>query len=511
MVYIFNKTGELIEKLDNDGDCVTWLRENKHAKGRECEILMRINRSILHKIYYYDLIFSNVININLKDFDSIKDRISKLNIGDIIGGDEYEIIKLGRYKDGASKFIMKCLKCGAEKSTDYKGVVYSTKCNKCSLNEFEISDDKEYWIGFTQNKECFLFSGDDNIIKYIKSHTWRKTTQGYFQNRKGEKIHRVVMGVTDRDIIVNHLGGDKADCRKDKLSISNSLDNSKEKRISSRNNSGIIGLMKRGKGGKYVGNIKINDLSIYSTYKTRSEALLDLLIMQKHYGFRHNQDMFHLIDNISIDRYNEVISNCERQLNRKTKHTIKSDNSIELSECGNFYWCYDDDLEKEDNRFKISIEHKEYLDKGKWHVAEDKNHTKKYIHGSIIINDKRKTVKLHRYLMGLLDVKYKNWFIDHVDGDGLNNTIENLIITDAKGNGHKIKGCGYYERSDSKGIYRASGVLNGKKYDKTFYTEQEAIDYVSEKRKEFFETRLQFKTKLELDEYLNETYGKNII
>lgn len=496
MIYIYNKYGELVNKCSSIEEAVTYVMDKGISKGRFVEVEKRIEKAISYKLIYLNLIFSNTTNIS--EYKSINDYVSFIKVGDVLGENEYEVVNIELYGGGAKRYWTKCKKCGNIKSTDYKGVVYITKCNNCSLNNFRLSEDKTYWIGTTQNGFDFYFTKDNEVDNYIKSKTWRKNAQGYFQNSNGEKLHRVVMGATDPNVYINHIGGNKYDCRKNMLSISNCLDNSKEKKVSKRNNSGMVGLMKR--RNKYVGCIKINDLSIYSTYKTKEEAIIDLLIMQKHYGFRHNEKMYYILNSIPKDRYNEVISNCERQLESNRNHKIKSKNKIEISTCGTFCWVYDVDEKKKNNKFKVSIQNIDIIKEGIWNIAC--NEGKYYVNGSIIINGKRKTVKLHRLLMGLLDVKYKRWFIDHINGDSLDNRDENLIITDASGNGHKSNSKGYYERTDSPKVYRARGLLNGEKYDKTFYNELEAIDFVNKKREEFFKTRIQFKNKEDLDTYI---------
>lgn len=500
MLYIYRKDGSLLGTYDSIEEA--YYNSGVDIRGAISEFIYRVEKAIKHKIYYYNLIFSNEKDINYNEYMTISEFVNKIKIGDYIGS-QFIVSNIDKYKSGTKRFELQCLKCKNKKYSDYKGVIYCTKCKKCSLNKFRLSNDHQYWIGETQNGVEFYFNGDEDIIKYVKSFTWRENIQGYFQNSRGEKLHRVIMNVEDENIFVNHIGGNKYDCRKEMLSISNTLDNSKEKKLSKRNNTGIVGLMKRGKNNKYVGSITINDLSIYSKYKERNEAIIDLLIMQKHYGFRHNQDLYYLIDDIDENRYREVIDNCERQLNKKLEHKICSQNKIEISEDGKYYWVYDDDITKEINRFKVSTEDIDMIKFGKWHISYDKNNDfKTYVHGCIVINGKRKTVKLHRYLMYILDVKYKNWFVDHINGDGLDNRRQNLIITDAKGNGHKCNSKGYHERKERPGVYRASGTLGGIKYDRTFYNEMEAIEFVEEQRRLFFESRIKFKNKEELDKYL---------
>ena len=363
---------------------------------------------------------------------------------------------------------------------------------------FELSKDGSYWIGHTWENETFLFDGNEETIDYIKSFTWRKDSYGYIINNKDEKLHRIVMGVKDTNIFVNHLGRDTTDNRISKLSISNSEDNAREKKIGNNNHSGIVGLLKRGKNNKYVGNIKINNLSIYSKYKTKDEALIDLLIMQKHYGFRHNENLYYLLDNVSNERIEEVINNCERQLHKKCEHKICSKNKFELSDDGTYYNVYDE----KGQVFYISLESKELVEKGVWHVAKDISNDSISVHGTIINNEgKRITVKLHRYLLGLIGNKYKNWYVVKNNQNELDNRLENLIITDIKGSGLSKK-CnnGYLKRCDG---YRVLITVLGKSYRKQFKTEQEAKDYIKRIREQGLKERLQFKTKEELDKYLD--------
>lgn len=373
-----------------------------------------------------------------------------------------------------------------------------------SKNTFRLSDDGTYWIGITQKGDEFWFDGNDETIEYIKTYTWRTISYGYIQNRKGDKLHRVVMGINDKNIFVNHLGGNKWDNRKEKLSISDDVDNSKEKKVGNGNKfSGIVGLLKRGKS--WVGNIKISDVSVYTKYKDRDEALIDLLIIQKHYGFRHNEDLYYKLDNVSELRVKEVINNIERQLTKKRDDKICSTNRFELSEDGTYYNVYD----VKNKSFKISLESKELIEKGIWHVAEDISNNTVSIHGFIIVNGIRTTVKLHRYLFGLLDKKYKHWFVVRLNHDELDDRLENLLITNSVGNGLSKKvEKGYSYRF---GSYRVNITLLGEKFRQTVKTEQEAIELVKQKREDAIKQRLQFHSKSELDTYLKQQKLKNVV
>lgn len=409
-----------------------------------------------------------------------------------------EILDIGRYPSGGQNYKIKCLDCGYIRNVSKNGLDGKAKCIKCSRNTFRISEDKSYWIGLTQNNEEFWFDGDEDLLTEIKSYTWRKTAHGYFQNRDGTKLHRLIMGVSDSNIIINHLGGEKYDNRKSKLSLSSHIDNSIEKKISSQNKSGVTGLMKRGKNDKWVGCVQINGIDTYTSYKVKEEALIDLLIVQKHYGFRHNVDLYPTIENIDQERVDEVLGRVEKQLSRKISHSISSSNLCHISEDGTHYICSD----KNNKTFKIDLADKEIVEQGIWYLAKDKITGRDSVLGGVIVNGLRKSVRLHRFLFGMIDKKYKNIQIGHINGDATDNRKENLEITNSKGVNKKKSGKGFYIRES--GNFRAYITADGKKKSKTFNTQSEAEEWHQTEKQKDLSNRLVFASKNEVDIFLNE-------
>ena len=364
-----------------------------------------------------------------------------------------------------------------------------------------MSNDKTYWIGTTSKGYEFWFDGDKDTIEYIKSCSWRKLKDGYFINSKGERLHRIVMNVlNDNDIFINHLKGNRWDNRKSKLSISDPIDNSREKKLSIKNKSGIVGLLKRGNHDKWVGNIMVNGIDVYTKYKIREEALIDLLIVQKEYGYRHNEDMYYMLKDIDNDRINEVLDNIKRQINNKHNHSIKTKNKFELSEDSTYYNVYD----KKNNCFKISLEDKTLIENGLWYVSKDSPYNQLSVKGNIVKNGIRKSVRLNRFIFGIQDSKYKVWNVSHDNGDTLDFRRENICITDSSGiclNKPREK---YIVANDGRlKKYRSSIIINKKTYRKSFYTPKEAIEWYDKIKEKALKNRLQFKSKEELDRYLN--------
>jgi hypothetical protein len=379
---------------------------------------------------------------------------------------------------------------------------------ECLFNYFEIrgnklrpykkSDDDTYWIGITVNNEEFYFNGEhsEEIMKY-NWHISNGYIVGKIKNSKYIRLNRMVLNVTNENIIVNHCGGNKMDNRVEKLSISDHKDNAKELLPSTLNNTGITGLSFN-KNNTYKISCAINGFSYTSTYKTKEDALIDLLIIQRHYKYRHNENLYYMIDDIDNKYINKLLHKVEDKINisiNKEVNPIICKNRFELSEDGSFYYMYD----KKNNRCKISIEDLELVKQGNWRYTL--NNGKEYFSGDIVYQGKRRSIFLHRLLFDLTDTKYRHWYIDHLDSDGLNNTRENLVITDAEGNGlnkkrEKIEVC-------SNNKFQSSIKSNGKYYYKRCDTYDETVKWRDETIKMLLDKRLQFKSKDELDNYLS--------
>jgi len=104
----------------------------------------------------------------------------------------------------------------------------------------------------------------------------------------------------------------------------------------------------------------------------------------------------------------------------------------------------------------------------------------KYCQKCIKINNKQSTLKLHRLIMGLEHGDKR--IINHIDGNGLNNTKANLEICNNLYNSQSINkktrfGNIYILKNKIK-KYRAQVYINKKLYQKYFYTYAEAEAYL---------------------------------
>lgn len=365
------------------------------------------------------------------------------------------------------------------------------KIKKNNPTQFKISSDESYWIGITSKGDEFFFNGDNDVISYVKSCNWRKRKDGYFQNYKGERINRVVAKVIDSSYVVDHINNNPSDNRVQNLRVITRAKNTRNK--STNKTHGIVGLYK--KGNKYYGILMVEGINICTKFKNKNEALIDLLIAQKHFGYLHNQNLYYLIENIDKKTQCKVIECVEEKL-KKYKARKPKKNKYILSEDGKYYVVLCNEIDNK-NSFKISVEDKELVEEYCWSMHKLKNN-KYYIHQS-----KGGCFYIHRYLYGLRDEKYMNYYVDHINGDSLDNRRENLIITDKKGNNTNIiSKKGYHKTKNGK--YRAAisiGEYNSR-LSKVCDTEEEARKWYLDKKQEQMKKRKTWKNKEELDLYL---------
>lgn len=107
-----------------------------------------------------------------------------------------------------------------------------------------------------------------------------------------------------------------------------------------------------------------------------------------------------------------------------------------------------------------------------------------------IIRFQRKNIRMHRVIFAMHHGYYPP-MIDHIDGNGLNNKIENLRECDPRSNTHNTKirsdnTSGYknivWRRTDNK--WRVEIMKKGKRYHKDFEKDElgEAVKYAKELR-----------------------------
>lgn len=135
-------------------------------------------------------------------------------------------------------------------------------CKK--YNPYDLSG--EYGVGWTFNTNAEFYFDIEDYDK-IKDYCWYEDAYGYIATDIDgvmSKMHRVVMGVTDRNIQVDHKHHNKKDNRKSKLRLCKNQQNAMN-RIP-KADSGYNGVIYNASAGKWNAQITYN----YQTYQLGS-------------------------------------------------------------------------------------------------------------------------------------------------------------------------------------------------------------------------------------------------
>ena len=141
-------------------------------------------------------------------------------------------------------------------------------------NLFDLSN--EYGIGYTSNThQPFLFDKDDYDL--IKDFCWMENDQGYIlsytNNRKSpERMHRFLLK-PNKDEIIDHINGNRADNRRNNLRISNKQLNGINRGCNKTNLIGYKGVSYDKRNKRYASRIYIEGKNIFlGYYDTPEEA-----------------------------------------------------------------------------------------------------------------------------------------------------------------------------------------------------------------------------------------------
>lgn len=137
-------------------------------------------------------------------------------------------------------------------------------------NTYDLSG--EYGIGYTNKGEEFYFDLED--YDKIKDICWLINKDGYvvgadrrFSLKKNMRMHRVVMGVSDPKIFIDHIETkNKNDNRKQNLRIATPQQNNFNRSVSKNNTSGVTGVTWSKSNSKWHAHIKINNKTINLGY-----------------------------------------------------------------------------------------------------------------------------------------------------------------------------------------------------------------------------------------------------
>lgn len=166
-------------------------------------------------------------------------------------------------------------------------------------NHIEILEDHaEIFLIDKNNEICAkaLIDLDDvykvKNIKWHRSDLQRSTYYCISNNSEWRRIHRLIMGVTDKDIVVDHINHNGLDNRKSNLRICTSSQNTCNCLTSKNNKSGHKGVYWSKERKKWCAQISINNktkgLGRYDTIEEAIEAREKAA--KEYYGEFANED-----------------------------------------------------------------------------------------------------------------------------------------------------------------------------------------------------------------------------
>jgi len=328
---------------------------------------------------------------------------------------------------------------------------------------------------------------DKKDYKLLLQYAWHKTNKGYIMGYVDSKVifmHRFIMNAP-KNSAVDHINRIKHDNRKENLRITTSSKNSQNKDIQKNKKSSLFkGVFYSKIKKKFIVTTTINNKKIYlGRYKIELEAaeIYDMYIVHNNYehiplNFPDKKDEYlkrkyipfvskkknNKYYGVSKQRYGYIANivhknkliylgySKDQVICAKSYDKYIVDNNI-LNKKLNFPNDYPnykpvliiktlyENIKENDNLLRLLITSKpnEYvlIDKEdydrikyfKWCICKS---------GDVSAKIKNKTTRLHRFLTNTTD---PNIFIDHIDSNPLNNSKQNLRISNARKNSHNKK------------------------------------------------------------------------
>jgi hypothetical protein len=144
------------------------------------------------------------------------------------------------------------------------------KVNSPKYGIKEVLIDDEDWNKVKQYTwHIHYHKNIDNF--YVDSFYVDNETPAKLKKNKTISLHRLVMGVTDPKIFVDHINHETCDCRKENLRICTHAENQMNRRLNKNNKSGYNGVTEHKKSGKWRVRIAVNNKQQLLGYFDKSE------------------------------------------------------------------------------------------------------------------------------------------------------------------------------------------------------------------------------------------------
>lgn len=151
----------------------------------------------------------------------------------------------------------------------------------------------EYVVGITSNGDRFTIDVEDYDL--VSPYCWRQNSNGYFitQDRDGEQIrlHRLIMGITDPEELVDHINHDTSFNAKCNLRVVSKSENMQNSVRAENNASGVKGVSWTGRERRWRAYIKIDGRQIdLGYYKSFDDAVAARKAAEERYFGEYSYD-----------------------------------------------------------------------------------------------------------------------------------------------------------------------------------------------------------------------------
>lgn len=154
------------------------------------------------------------------------------------------------------------------------------------MNKYDLSG--KYGIGYTKKGEIFYFDLED--FEKIKDYNWYIDKRGYVKTTNPDlRMHRIVLEITDRNIMVDHIFHKKYDNRKSQLRIVTNSQNQMNRNVPIQNVTGFRGVSWHKRKNAWIAQIGLNGkLKYIGIFKKFDDAVNARIKAENYYFGEYN-------------------------------------------------------------------------------------------------------------------------------------------------------------------------------------------------------------------------------
>jgi hypothetical protein len=133
-------------------------------------------------------------------------------------------------------------------------------------------------LELNDGKTCLVDDEDfERLSKYIWGHLWCRGRKAYYVRRRTKwkdtiLMHREVLGITDKNVFVDHINGDPSDNRKSNLRVATNSQNLANIKKPKHNKSGFKGVSFDKERNKWAYLLTVNGKKYRGRANTAEEA-----------------------------------------------------------------------------------------------------------------------------------------------------------------------------------------------------------------------------------------------